>query len=310
MVKEKEYKDFITARETSNLLNINEKKVYALAQEGKLPGTKITGKWLFPRVELEAFLRERSRQSTGRFLTELAMKDEIILVAGSHDPAMCLVEGIFHNRNPRFVIFSSNVGSVEGLRFLQKGLCTISLSHLYDPAADDYNFPFISEIFGGTDEVVVINLFHRSIGFVSKPEEIASFSALRERGIRFINRQAGSGIRIRIDQMMAAEGLQGGDIAGYGDEAYTHYDVVNAIMAGKVGAGVATESVSQLTELCFHRLFEERFDMVISRSAFFEPKVQAFVEFTRSSQFLSLLADMKGYDNRDTGRIMYPRMTQ
>ncbi len=303
----KENKEYLTARETSDLLNIKEKKVYTLAQEGKLPGTKITGKWLFPRVELEAFFRERSRQTAGRFLTELAMKDEIILVAGSHDPVMCLVEGVFHNRNPRFVIFSTNVGSAEGLHFLKKGLCAIALSHLYDPAADDYNFPFIANLFDRADDVVVVSLFYRNISFVSKKVKINSFTGIVEESLRFINRQAGSGIRTRIDQMIAAEGLKGDDIAGYADEAFTHYDVVNGIMAGKAAVGVAVESVSHHADLCFHKLFEERFDMVIQKKLFFEPNVQVFVEFTRSMEFLSLLAEMKGYDNRDTGRIMYPR---
>jgi len=220
---------------------------------------------------------------------------------------MSLVEGVFHNRNPRFVIFSSNVGSAEGLRFLRKGLCAIALTHLYDPVADDYNFPFIANLFDSADDVVVVNLFYRNIGFVSKTKNITSFSAIIENKLRFINRQAGSGIRTRIDQMMAEEGLKGEDIAGYADEAYTHYDVVNGIIAGKAATGVAVESVSLRTDLCFHKLFQERFDMVIRRSMFFEPNIQAFVEFTRSTEFLSLLADMKGYNNRDTGRIMYPR---
>jgi excisionase family DNA binding protein len=307
MNTKKENTNYLTAKETSELLNINEKKVYSLAQEGKLPGTKITGKWLFPRVELEAFLRERSRQTVGRFLTELARNDDIILIAGSHDPVVCLVEGIFHNRNPKFVIFSSNVGSTEGLHFLQKGLCTIALTHLYDSVADDYNFPFIADLFDSTDDVVVVNLFYRNIGFVSKTKKVTIFGNIVDERLRFINRQRGSGIRTRIDQMIAAEGLKGEDIRGYDDEVYTHYDVVHRIIAGKAAVGVAVESVSHHTGLYFCKFFEERFDMVIRKELFFEPNIQAFVEFTRSTEFLSLLADMRGYDNRDTGRIMYPR---
>ncbi|NIO86675.1 MAG: helix-turn-helix domain-containing protein, partial [Candidatus Aminicenantes bacterium] len=45
--------EFISVRDVSKLLHVNEKKVYTLAQEGKIPGTKVTGKWLFPRRELE-----------------------------------------------------------------------------------------------------------------------------------------------------------------------------------------------------------------------------------------------------------------
>jgi len=60
--------DLLTAREASQLLNINEKKVYALAQEGKLPGTKVTGKWIFPRPELEEYLRSMAQQTPAQVL--------------------------------------------------------------------------------------------------------------------------------------------------------------------------------------------------------------------------------------------------
>ncbi|MBT8491328.1 MAG: helix-turn-helix domain-containing protein, partial [Deltaproteobacteria bacterium] len=38
-------------------LKINEKKVYSFAQGGKLPGTKVMGKRIFPKVERAIFLR-------------------------------------------------------------------------------------------------------------------------------------------------------------------------------------------------------------------------------------------------------------
>jgi len=38
-------------------LKINEKKVYSFAQRGKLPGMKVTGKRIFPKVERATFLR-------------------------------------------------------------------------------------------------------------------------------------------------------------------------------------------------------------------------------------------------------------
>jgi putative molybdopterin biosynthesis protein len=204
------------------------------------------------------------------------------------------------------------MGSVEGLHFLKKGLCTIALSHLYDPVADDYNFPFIRGIFNHPDDVVVINLFYRNIGFVSKARAVSTFSEIAENKMRFVNRQEGSGIRTRIDQMIAAEGLKADDVDGYDDEAFTHYDVVNGIIEGKAEVGIAVESVSHPhhSGLCFHMLFKERFDMIIAKQLFFGPNIQAFVEFTRSNTFLSLLGGMKGYDNRDTGRIMYPRTTE
>lgn len=50
----------LTAEEAARLLNVHVKKVYAMARAGTLPGTKATGKWLFPRRLLEEWVLARS----------------------------------------------------------------------------------------------------------------------------------------------------------------------------------------------------------------------------------------------------------
>jgi putative molybdopterin biosynthesis protein len=40
---------FLSVREVVDYLQLNEKKIYSLATQGKISGTKITGKWLVPR---------------------------------------------------------------------------------------------------------------------------------------------------------------------------------------------------------------------------------------------------------------------
>ena len=39
---------FMTVRQIAEYLQLNE-KIYALATEEKIPATKVTGKWMFPR---------------------------------------------------------------------------------------------------------------------------------------------------------------------------------------------------------------------------------------------------------------------
>ena len=43
----------LSTREVSKFLNVNEKMVYTLVSEKRLPATKITGKWLFPQHLVE-----------------------------------------------------------------------------------------------------------------------------------------------------------------------------------------------------------------------------------------------------------------
>ena len=297
---------FFDVHQTSRFLHINEKKVYALVKSGKLPGTKVTGKWLFPKSELEALIQGQAAQTLMKFSAEYALHSNVLLVAGSDDPAMYVVQGLLHSRHPEFVLFSASLGSGEGLRLLRDGYCHIALSHLYDHETGEYNFPFIEKQFKEPKDIVVLNLFYRSVGFVSKDGVVRSFKEIADKGLRFINRQAGSGIRHRIDKLITAEGVGEESIRGFENEVYTHLDVASAVMSGQADTGVAAESAARFPELSFYQLFEERFDMLVSKSIFFEKSVQVFVEFIRSSTFSQILQGMRGYDTRETGRVLYP----
>ena len=70
---------FMNVKEVADYLNLNEKKVYALAAEGRIPGTKVTGKWMFPRELVDRWMLESSH---GGLLT-----DRLVL-AGSDDPLL------------------------------------------------------------------------------------------------------------------------------------------------------------------------------------------------------------------------------
>lgn len=301
-----ENRDFLTVKEVSDLLHINEKKIYALALAGKIPGTKVTGKWLFPKDELQDHLRNKARQTVQRFSTEFARDRQVILLSGSDDPVISMMQGIFHSQHPDIALYSSSVGSGEGLQHLKDGYCHIALSHLYHPEQDDYNFPFIQELFENPDDLVVMNLFYRNTGFISDSPAVTSFGDIVKRKLRFINRQVKSGIRNQVDRIIAEEGLNAQEIDGYGEEVYTHFDVAHHILNGRADTGIATETIAHNTSLSFHKLFEERFDMVIYKDAFFDRTIQIFVEFIRSDNFLGILKTMKGYDSRDTGRVLFP----
>lgn len=297
--------EFLNAREAARLLDINEKKVYLLASEGRIPGTKVTGKWLFPRGELLELLHRESARTLKRFSTEYALGRSVLLVAGSDDPVLASLQGLLHAEHPDLVLFSASVGSEEGLRLLSRRFCHIALSHLYDPDQDEHTFPFISRLFSRPDQVVVINLFHRRAGFVSR-EQVDSFSGMVQRNLRFINRQAGSGIRGRVDRMLADEGIDPGRLAGYDREVYTHLDVALQVTAGHADAGIASQAAARYGGLRFSPLFEERFDMVVYKDSFFERSVQALLELLRSPAFSRMLEGMGGYDSRDTGSMVYP----
>src|SRR3546814_3770561 len=70
---------FLTTREVAALLRVKERKVYDLAAAGDIPCRRVTGKLLFPRAEIEAWLARGGVGAGGR-------AQPAHIVAGSPDP--------------------------------------------------------------------------------------------------------------------------------------------------------------------------------------------------------------------------------
>jgi excisionase family DNA binding protein len=70
---------FMNVREVARYLQVNEKKVYALVNAGRIPATRLTGKWLFPRDLVDQWMLESSH---GGLLTDR------MVIAGSDDPLL------------------------------------------------------------------------------------------------------------------------------------------------------------------------------------------------------------------------------
>ena len=69
----------MTVRQVAEYLQLNEKKIYALATEEKIPATKVTGKWMFPRELIDRWMLESAHG--GVFTDQL-------VIAGSEDPLL------------------------------------------------------------------------------------------------------------------------------------------------------------------------------------------------------------------------------
>ena len=78
-------RELLSTKEVAEYLGINEKKVYYMAKAGKLPCTRVTGKWVFPRKLIDEWIEESSR---GAIQGRKSEKREFLLAAGSDDPAL------------------------------------------------------------------------------------------------------------------------------------------------------------------------------------------------------------------------------
>jgi len=297
----------MNAKEVAQYLDIHEKQVYLLVKAQKIPCTRVTGKWLFPVELIDEWLQTSARNSLQQANKRLKSIDNALLAAGSNDPVLDVLLAAIKKNYPAFNIFSANTGSISGLKALNDDLTDIAFSHLLDHQTGDYNTPYLQKLCPNRQPVVV-NLFYRQIGFLitkSKAGNFQGWESLTRKGIRFINRQSGSGIRILLDYELQNRGIAGGDISGYENEVYTHFEVGLAIISGEADAGIASAAVAKIMDLNFQPLLSERFDMILDKSTFFNPAIQAFIETLQSDQFKNRVEKIGDYSFKDAGRILH-----
>jgi len=298
---------FLTTKEVAEHLGIHEKQVYALVKAGKIPASRVTGKWLFPLRLLDEWIERNAMEGLSAARTRGKRIAGVLLAAGSHDPVLDILQSHLAVHHPGVVLFSASTGSTEGLRMLNLGHTDLAWSHLVDPETGEYNVPHVKRIVTSVRPVLA-NLLWRNLGFVTAPGNpfgIRDFGDLRRAGVRLINRQAGAGTRLLLDRRLAELGIEPGSLAGYELEAATHYEVGLAVLSGEADTGLASGSVARMLGLDFVQVVQERFDLVTTKDTYFSPGVQAILEALRNADFRRRVANLGHYDFRDAGRILY-----
>jgi len=301
--------EMMNTKEVARYLDIHEKQVYALIKAGRIPATRVTGKWIFPKKMIDAWIEENAKTGLEEARRKSGRIPGALLASGSNDPVLDILQTCLRKAHPEFFIFSANTGSLEGLSALEKGYTDIAWAHLWDPESGEYNIPYLESHVPHV-RAVVVNLFFRELGFVTAPGNplgILGFEDLVREGVRFVNRQPGSGTRLLLDHHLGKAGISPERISGYGEEVFTHIEIGLAVLSGSTDTGIATAAVSSLLGLDFVPITKERFDMILDQSVFFQKGVQALMETLTGDAFKRRVENLGSYDFRSSGRILYAK---
>ncbi|MBN2241135.1 MAG: helix-turn-helix domain-containing protein, partial [Acidobacteria bacterium] len=80
-------KEMLTTKEIAEYLSINEKQVYRLIKDKKIPATRITGKWLFPKGLIDEWIITSAKESVS-MPDKAGSQDNQVVIAGSNDLAL------------------------------------------------------------------------------------------------------------------------------------------------------------------------------------------------------------------------------
>ena len=237
---------------------------------------------------------------------ERSLKRRIHII-GSHDLSLDVLRDMMKQGHPDLDIVSTHTGSLSGILAFKKGINQLCTTHILDEKERIYNIPVLKKYLVGT-HFILLHIARRLQGLLvekGNPKNIRSLADLTRPDVKFINRQAGSGTRILLDNMLKEGGIEKNSINGYNKTESSHTAVGILVRESIADAGVAIHSVARVFSLDFVPLAEEEYDLLVAKDFTEDGKFKLLMDLLKSEEFRTRLEALGGYDTRDTGKIKY-----
>lgn len=290
---------FMTVRQVASYLHLNEKKVYALVSDGKIPATKITGKWLFPRALVDQWVLESSH---GGVLTDR------LLINGSDDPLIArAISSLAIEMRAHALISYTSTGTELGLSLLSKHRADVCAIH-WGPVEESHRrHPALIQQYPQHHDWVIVRAFRREQGLMVSPEFPLPAPDVRElftRETRWVMRQEGAGTQRFLKEILAEHGIDPSTLhvtsrAGSEREAASLIAMGHADVAPGI-RGAATEF-----GLDFYPIGWEAYDFTLYRGIYFRTLFQKILDFLRSSEGKHIAKLLGGYDLNECGLLIW-----
>ena len=196
-----------------------------------------------------------------------------LVIAGSHCVALDAVLSALSAQG--IAARTIAIGSMGGVAAARRGECDLAPIHLMDPQTGVYNEHYAKDglaLVRGWQRMQGIVFRKGDARFEGKTAQEALKAALADRDCIMVNRNAGAGTRILIDQLLGAARP-----AGYGNQPRSHNAVAAAVAQGRADWGVAIQSVAAMYGLGFLQLSPENYDFLLVEARRERPAVAAFL---------------------------------
>jgi len=292
----------LTTSEASEYLRLGERKLYELVAEGAIPCTKVTGKWLFPREELDRWVLSGLMRPTG-----MGHADAPLIVGGSQD---ALLEWSLRESGSGLATLVE--GTESGVGRVLRGEAIAAAIHFHtendvQDTGEDANVSAVRAL-ATLHDAVLVGFVRREQGLLLQPEnpkDLTSIAGILASRATMAVRQPGAGAQMLLDALLKQHGAKPKDLRRLDPPCLTGPDLAAAIRAGEADCGIATRAAAKAAGLDFVPLLWENFDLLMHQRDYFKPSLQALMGFMSNPLLRQRAKDLTGYDTAPAGTIRY-----
>ena len=192
---------FMSVKQVAEYLHLNEKKIYALVSENRIPATKVTGKWMFPRELVDRWMLDSAH---GGLLTDR------LIIGGSDDPLLYRVVLQFARDTGAHALLSyTPTGTRLGLDLLQAQRVDACCMHWGPNSESRTRHPALLSQYTQHHNWVLIRAFRREQGLMVNPK-LLNFTHdaedLFDPRFRWALRQSGAGAQRFLMEVLGHQG--------------------------------------------------------------------------------------------------------
>ena len=201
-------------------------------------------------------------------------------------------------------------GSVDAIRALNEGRCTLAGFHTVENAQAD-------SLTARTYQPLLQPGLHKVIGFAQRmqglivppgnPLQLHSLADVARTGARFVNRPLGTGTRVLLDDLLAQQGVAASALHGYENHETSHTAVAQAVAANAADAGLGIELAARVRGLDFVPLVQERYHLACLKASLDQPATLALRTLLQTPEWLQQMAALPGYTPLHCGEVLAMR---
>ncbi len=291
---------FMGVKQVAEYLHLNEKKIYSLVNEGQIPATKVTGKWIFPRELVDRWMLDSAH---GGLLTDR------LIIAGSDDPLLYrIILEFAQETGSQALISYTPTGTRLGLDLLQANRVDACGIHWGPNTESPTRHPALLRQYAQHHQWVMLRAFRREQGLLVQPEVLEKSNnkpeTLFHHRYRWVMRQHGSGTQRFLLDVLSRYG-KSADQMNSQITALSEREAAAAIAMGHADIAPGARSVASEYSLEFIPFGWESFDITLPRNIWFRRLLQGLVARLRSEYCQHIAAELGGYDLSETGELVW-----